>query len=90
MSMSIPTSSKEQIIGLTMDFKGISASSLISLDNGGYWKTGYTYLYRDKFLAIRNSLRTEMNVMNHQITELNNSPIYEGDNGSSSTKGKTG
>ncbi|MCR8982408.1 LCP family protein [Brevibacillus laterosporus] len=82
--------SKEQIIGLAMDFKGISASSLISLDNGGYWKAGYTYLDRDKFLAIRNSLRTEMNVMNHQITELNNSPIYEGDNGSSSTKEKTG
>ncbi|MGG4454104.1 LCP family protein [Brevibacillus porteri] len=74
--------SKDQIIGLAMDLKDITPSSLVSLDNGGYWKEGYTYLDREKFLTVRTTLQREMDVRSDP--ELNNSPIHASDKGTAS------
>lgn len=80
--------SKDQITGLAMDFKGISSGSVISLDHGGYWKSGYTYLDKEKFLAVRAALQSEMNSTGNLVAEVNDSPIYDGDNGNASVQSK--
>ncbi|MFP3388431.1 LCP family protein [Brevibacillus sp. SIMBA_040] len=77
--------SKDQIMGLAMDLIDITPSTLVSLDNGGYWKDGYTYLDREKFLTVRTTLQREMDVRSNQISELNNSPIHASDKGTTST-----
>lgn len=72
-------------MGLAMDLKDITPSTLVSLDNGGYWKDGYTYLDRKKFFTARTILRREMDMRSDQVPELNNSPIHDSDKGTAST-----
>ncbi|GEB34394.1 MULTISPECIES: LCP family protein [Brevibacillus] len=66
--------SKEQIKGLAYDFKGFSASTLTTLDNGAYWQGGYTFLEKEKLDLIRDSLQAEMGVSGNVVAKLNNSP----------------
>lgn len=69
--------SKEQIKGLAYDFKGFNSSSLVTLDNGAYWKGGYTYLPRENLNAIRTALQTEMGLSGSVVAQLNDSPVLE-------------
>jgi polyisoprenyl-teichoic acid--peptidoglycan teichoic acid transferase len=67
--------SKEQIKGLAYDFKGFNSSSLVTLDNGAYWKGGYTYLPKENLNAIRTALQTEMGLTESVVAQLNDSPV---------------
>jgi LCP family protein required for cell wall assembly len=69
--------SKEQIKGLAYDFKGFNSSSLVTLDNGAYWKGGYTYLPKENLNAIRTTLQTEMGLSGSVVAQLNDSPVLE-------------
>lgn len=67
--------SKDQIIGLAYDFKGLNSSMVTTLDNGAYWQGGYTYLEKEKLELIRSSLQAEMGLSGSVVAKLNNSPV---------------
>lgn len=67
--------SAEQIKGLAFDFKGLSSTSIITLENGGYWKSPYTYLPKENLYAIRSSLQSAMNLSGSEVSDINDSPI---------------
>jgi len=69
--------SKDQIKGLAYDFKGISSSNIKTIENGAFWNasSGYTLLPREKRDEIRQVLRSEMNLTESYVAELNDSPF---------------
>ncbi|USG67287.1 LCP family protein [Brevibacillus ruminantium] len=70
--------SKEQIKGLAFDFKGLSANSLVTLDNGAYWQSGFTFLPKENLNVIRSTLQSEMGLTSSVVAKLNDSPILAG------------
>jgi len=70
---------EEKIRGLALDFKGISSASIVTLENGAYWKSPFTYIPREKMDAIRTTLQMEMGMSGSVVAELNDSPISGSD-----------
>jgi LCP family protein required for cell wall assembly len=66
---------EEKIKGLALDFKGFSSASIVSLENGAYWKSPFTYIPKENMDAIRSALQMEMGLSGSVVAELNDSPI---------------
>ncbi|NGQ95374.1 LCP family protein [Brevibacillus sp. SYP-B805] len=69
--------SPEQIKGLAADFIKINSSAITTLDNGAYWKSGYTYLPKEKLAEIRNTLQAQMELSPEMIAQLNEKVVDE-------------
>lgn len=82
--------SKDQIMGLAYDFKGINSSAITTLDNGAYWQGGYTYLEKEKLEQIRSSLQAEMGLERSVVAKLNNSPVLGTGSSSVASSGSSG